>query len=259
MCVFRAFEGILVYTRLMLFGFMAAALVVAGSAQSLTIGYADCDGAGGTVTYTNISESSADAPLFNAPYCAGNVLDFNPTGFEALQVGAGGNSIDGQLNFSVVADSGHYVDTILLNEFGDYTLLGNDSGIWANATMTVSLEIVELNQGNLTSGIPSLVNQQTSVQFEVPVDISPAGTWSLSASYDLNQILLDAGEEPGAQTKQVNIVLDNTLSGWAGSSDYERITKKSMGVLAVTAAIPEPTAAFLFSMGLLTLAARRKN
>ncbi len=246
------------YTRLMFFGFMAAALVVAGSAQSLTIGYADCDGAGGTVTYTNISESSADAPLSNAPYCAGNVLDFNPTGFEALQSGAGGNSIDGQLNFSVVADSGHYVDTILLNEFGDYTLLGSDPGTWANATMTVSLEIVELNQGDAVDA--SSMNNQTSVQFEVPVDISPAGIWSLSASYDLNQILLDAGAEPGTQTKQVDIVLDNTLSGWGVDSDYARITKKSMGVLAVTAAIPEPTAAFLFSMGALSLlATRRKN
>lgn len=251
--------GIIVYTRLMFFGLITAALIVAGSAQSLTIGYDDCDGAGGTVTYTNISESSADAPLFNAPYCAGNVLNFNPTGFEAL-ASPGYDSIDGQLNFSVVADNGSYVDTILLNEFGDYTLLGSDLGTWANATMTVTLEIVELNQGGAV--FIQSANNQTSIQFEVPVDINPAGTWSLSASYDLNQILLAAGEEPGAKTKQVNIVLDNTLSVWVVGADYARITKKDAGGLSITALdtpIPEPTTALLLSMGLLGLAARRKN
>lgn len=128
--------------RLLLSLAAALAWVSASGARAATINYADC-APGSTVQYTDITESSADAPLYNAPTCLGDTIEFDPTGFEANTNTGNPDFIDGNLLFTVNGLTNFTVENIILDENGDQQVFGfPPSNTQATATLTVRLEIL---------------------------------------------------------------------------------------------------------------------
>lgn len=233
---------------------VALTLVLASGASAATIPYGDCDG-GGTVMYLDVTESGTNAPLFNAPACIGNTIDFDPTGFVAeVDPGFGFDSIDGQLNFTIMSKEGSFVEEIVINEQGDYTLLGAegpDPDTSANVTLTVFLEITFLDTG------PTFIQEgptSFSQTFEVTENFTFGSPWSLQANFVLDDILDTAcnngvTEACNALAIKVDLALDNTLGAFAEEGEVSRITKKDLNGLTITV-IPEPQTAVLVVMGL---------
>lgn len=240
----------------------AGVLALASTASAaFTSTPVNCDG-GGDVLFNDIFESNAGAgPLFNAdnPDCLGNVIDFDPSGFVVESNGAGLASIDGQLNFTINSKDvvNSFIDSVMLSESGDYTLLGSDPQSFADARMNLRVEIQAL------AGNPNFVQDGPFLEFvtlSIPVDVNILGSWSLSHTVDIVQVLIDAGfSQDQARATEVDVILDNTLTVYAANGDVSRIIKKDTNGLTITAMTPEPGAGLLIGAALLSLAALRRR
>lgn len=255
----------------------AMVLAAASPAAAVLINYSDCSG-GGTVTYVDISESSNQAPLFGAPFCAGDQIDFDPSNF---QVGAGNPdpagfaSLDGQLNFTVLSDVGRIVENLSISESGDRQVLGFATvpATFASVSLITRLEIV-ISVGG-TDFIVEFEDQQSD-SWSIPADFSTTPqTWSLEADFMINEILDAAcngtgfyagaaiSQACGATSSQVKVALDNTLTVFANSGERAFVNKKDVDGVTVTAndptPIPEPASGALLGAGLLALALRARR
>lgn len=244
---------------------LAVPLVLASGAGSVTINYSDCTGT--TVEYTDISESSADAPLYNAPTCVGDLLDFNPTGFEANS-GSGSNPdfVDGNLLFTIGALDNFTIDNLILDENGDWQVFGFEpSNSLASVTLTVRLEILVTP----FAGDPFVVEyaRQTPLQFTT-ASTDPIDIWAIHEEFLMATILGEActgtgffAGNPitaacGATTADVGVNIDNTLLAFAESGELSFINKKDFDGFTITTEtepVPEPNAAALIGLGLLAL------
>jgi hypothetical protein len=239
---------------------LAAGMVWASpAAAAFTQNYGDC--AGTTVMWQQVTESNAGASaLFGAPSCSGTTIDFDPTGFVAEEdPGPGIDSIDGQLNFTMMALGSSFINEVRFDEAGDYTLLhipiAGASTSFVRAELSVRLEITMLDDGsNVLIDHPGGGGADvTSVTLVLPVDWDTLGNWSLSAVFDVNQILAD-NSVFGKKATKIDVVLDNTLTAIAENGDTARIIKKDFKGLTVTA-VPEPLSGLLLLMGVSALAA----
>ena len=100
--------------------------VLAVHSNATSINYGDFSGS--SVMYLDVTEaanSPGDAPpLFGAPAIFGDTLDFNPTGFSAGASDGSTDLTDGQLTLGIMAQSGLVIDSLVVSESGDYSLLG---------------------------------------------------------------------------------------------------------------------------------------
>jgi hypothetical protein len=246
---------------------LAGLLLLGWSSPAFAIvtNYGDCDGAG-TVVYEAVTEThTTAAALFGAPTCIGNTIDFDPTGFVASAPVIDPNFQqlvkDSQLNFRIVADSGNFIEEVILDEFGDFNLLG-PAGNFVAATANVKLEINEifnpLDPNNPNPGIA--IQEEIQPQF---VRLSPGDNtiglelWSLNATFDVNQILIDSGFVAGTMATNVDLLLNNNLSVNAATGAAE-IRKKDAEGLTITV-VPEPTAGVLLGIGLAATAFLRRT
>src|SRR5688572_21908548 len=105
--------------------------------------------AGSTVVYQNVTESSGtdSIPQFGAPTVLVDTLDFNPVGFDAFSSGGGAPDItDGQLNFTIKANSGYIIPFVNFSERGDFTLAGTGTALtYASVSATVFIDILEVD------------------------------------------------------------------------------------------------------------------
>ena len=214
---------------------------------------------GSTVSFEDVNDQN---DLFGMPTVSGDSLDFSPNSFEAdCAASACAPSplqVDDTLNFFIRANTGSFIDTIVLQEAGD-TTLSSFLGAFAatQVTATVFIDIFEVNGvsiNNISAQAQMVFNN--SGQFETNDEGTGTHIWTGALNIDLDQILADAGVSGQATLVELN--LNNTLIAFAESGASARIEKKDIDGLAITV-VPEPGTAILMGLGLigLTVSGRR--
>jgi PEP-CTERM motif len=241
------------------FGFAALAigpaLLLASTAQAANYG----NFFGSTVLFENVRDQNG---LFGAPTASGDSLDFSPNAFEAICPTGGCPpspvQVDDTLTLAIQANSGSYIDDIVLTEAGDTTLSSFLNAFAATTvSATVFIDIFAID------GIPvNNINATAQMAFtrngEYETTDEGAGThiWTGSLLIDLDSIIVGAGASGRATRVELN--LNNTLVAFAQDGASARIEKKDIDGLAITV-VPEPGTALLMGLGLAGLAAIRRE
>ncbi len=243
-------------------GFSAAALVcvaMSSVSQAMSINHGDFDdlGGGGTVMYTDVTESSGTdpVPLFGAPDVSVNLLDFDPTTFSANSGGGGVDFTDGQLNFGIMGVPGAPITTILIREGGDYTLagvgpatlLGYGIGLRVTVTEIDGVAVTPFDVVGAASGTLSLPGDAGIL----PGDAGIALPWDLELEFNLGAALvLQEGLEFGTDftlgVTKAEVSIDDTLFSISRPASVALIAKKNFLINISTDPldpndIPEPT------------------
>ncbi|MFK7896464.1 MAG: PEP-CTERM sorting domain-containing protein [Myxococcota bacterium] len=235
---------------------MATVGLLASSAQAGLYG----DFSGSTVTFEDVQDQNG---LFGAPTVSGDSLDFSPNTFEAdcsvdPSCPPNPTTVDDTLTITIQADSGSFIDDILLQEAGDTTLASFlDAFAATTVTATVFIDIFEID-GVSVNNISAQAQMAFSNNGEFETTDEGTGThiWTGSLLIDLDQIIANNGGSGQATRVQLN--LNNTLVAFAESGASARIEKKDIDGLAVTV-VPEPGTALLMGLGLAGLASIRRR
>ncbi len=194
-------------------------------------------------TVSNLVESSTPdpGPLFGDPTVVGNSLTFSTGPFAAAQAGVGADVTSGQLSFIIQADPGLFIESISLDEIGDFLMLGNTSKVTAGGTVVATI---------LNPLLGGFVSDTIVIDPLMPLMGTGSGVWSGVASIDLS----------GLHVTQVQINLDNTLIASANApADAALIDKKALTLNVTFTQAPEPASLTLLGLGLTTLLRRRKH
>jgi len=200
---------------------------------------------GDTVVFTDVDESSITDPLatlYDEPVTPPPPIDtlvFEPTtAFAAFAPNgpAGSDVTDGKLVFTVTADDGLFLDTITVNEGGQFLTLGTGA---VNAIGTIRAKDVDTSLN-----IGSALNFTFT---DVPASGNDGGAWTGTASLDLSQFELSA----------VEIVIENTLAASIGAENGTAFIDKKDFNVGVTTFIPEPGSLALLGLGALAMLSRR--
>jgi len=235
---------------------IGSALLLASASQAANYG----DFNGSTVSFLNVRDQNG---LFGAPTVSGDSLDFSPNSFEAVCPGAPGcppspAMVDDTLTITIQANSGSYIDDVLLSEAGDTTLSSFlDAFAASTVSATVFVDIFEIDgvAVNNINGNAAMTFTQNG-QFESNDEGYGTHVWTGSLLIDLDSIIASAGGSGRATRVELN--LDNTLVAFAADGASARIEKKDIDGLAITV-VPEPTTAVLMGLGLLGLASIRRG
>ncbi len=201
--------------------------------------------------------------MFGAPTVSGDSLDFSPNTFEAICPGAPSCPptpalVDDTLTITIQANSGSFIDDVLLTEAGDTTLTSFLDALAATSvSATVFVDIFEIDgvTVNNINGNAEMVFTNNG-QFESNDEGVGTHLWTGSLLIDLDQIIANAGGSGRATRVQLN--LNNTLVAFAASGAAARIEKKDIDGLALTI-VPEPGTALLMGLGLAGLATIRRR
>ncbi len=238
--------------------FVLASVLIISTLVSASIYYPDKSGL--TVDFTNIHED--DQGLFGAPIAVGDVLYFSPTDFKVATSGAGGfDYLDGTLQVLVDAKDGFDIDSLELEEFGDYYLSGiGTTSTWVQVVAQAQITILEVENAGIipivvpgvavykpVDGIYDLINHGPGVY-----DYDEM-LWEAEVKFDIDAILADEGYNGKATL--VNFALDNKLYAYSEDGTVAQIAKKGNYIIALT--IPEPGTLVLLGIGGLLLRKRR--
>jgi hypothetical protein len=222
--------------------------------------YGDFSSPTGTVSFLNVADLNG---LFGAPTASGNSLDFSPNSFEA-ECPSGGScpptlsTVSDTLFLDIDAEAGHYIDTINLSEAGDITL-SSFLGAFAATTVVgdVFVDVLEVNgvAVNGYNGNAQMVFTQNG-EYETNDEGPGPHIWTGFLSIDIGSVIASSGGS--GQATLVRISLANTLTAFAESGASARIEKKDIDGLAITV-IPEPGTALLMGLGLIGLAASKRD
>ncbi|MEM9410010.1 MAG: PEP-CTERM sorting domain-containing protein [Planctomycetota bacterium] len=216
------------------------------------------DYVGDDVMFLNVTEDTREAgdmSDFGAPTVVGNTLDFDPTDFDSSVNNSGSHINDAQLNFTLMANQNASIDTVTLEEGGDYTLIGLGSALaQASYGAAVFWDIIEID-GQTVSGLSG--SGSFSDSFELPDDEGTAVVWEDSITFDFNAILASLSLS-GSVTK-VEFAIDNTLATAAADGGSAFIAKKDVGLNIVVNQIPEPSVAGILVASLALAGLRRRK
>jgi hypothetical protein len=231
--------------------------------EAASIVYGDYEAS--DVMFNMVTEESStdEVPLFGAPVATENSLAFFPTNFGSSAQNGASDTTDSQLRMTISAKEDSIgIAQLMFEEVGDFTLNGGGEAT-AMVGAAAFWSIVEIDgqaiQGPLPSSRANLTFDSgggaNGGVYTLPGDAGAATTWAGSLVIDVNEFLRSEGID-GRATK-LELSLDNTLSTFADGLSSSFIKKKEaqqITITAVTAPVPEPTAALLTFLA-LTVAA----
>ncbi len=204
--------------------FLATSVLEAGVIYNLS---------GGTVTDLMESSVTDPTPLFGGPVVVANSITFSTGPFAAAQAGVGSDITAGQLSFVIQADPGLFIESISLDEIGDFLLLGNTAEVTAGGTLVATV---------LNPLIGGFVSSPIDIDPDMPQTGTGSGIWSGASTVVLTQ--LDA--------TRVRVDLDNALIASADApADAAFIDKKALTVNITFREVPEPATLALLGIGLI--------
>ncbi len=245
---------------------VVSACVFAGGAAAGTINYGDfSDIPPGSVMYLDVTESSSSVPIpperYGAPSIFGDNLDFDPSNFGAVAVGAlpGADLVEAQLNFDFMAVNGTGLDSLLISEGGDFTLAGTGtSGTNVNAGLFAQVDITHVDGVQLANSITVVGSAQFTADLAANPGLNQA--WTHSLLLDFGPALTNAGFDPSINfATKGDVVINNTLVAISESNPdtVAQITKKEFDINP--GVIPEPTSLALIAAGTLLIGTRRRR
>ena len=211
------------------------------------------------VTEDNDEASTIFAPIATGPTVSGNTLVFHPVNFQS-QASNGADLIDSTLTTKIVAKPGEIIDSIRIDEFGDYTL-GGLTGYDALASVGAAFfwRVTEVNGAPVS--LPTQIGQLSvsgGGHYERPANNGTAIPWTGNVVLDVSAFLLSqniAGDATG-----VTLRFDNTLQTAADQFSNAFIKKKGVDITVIPGdpTIPEPTSAALMALAALACGLRRR-
>jgi hypothetical protein len=221
-----------------LFGFAVAALFAAQTASASTV---TLSGSSVDFTYDDTLLS-----LFGAPTVVNDSLYFTPTSFDVASLnGAGINITNATVNIEITPKIGFDLDSVALDERGDYLLLGHGTeGVEA----TGQLRAFELSNPAIleTASIASTPTTATGL---------PTSNWSAFAGINLDTPTW----LPGGG---INLTIENILLAYTSNPvSLAFIEKKFVGVSLIASPVPEPSnrSLLLSSLGLIGFLVHRRS
>ncbi len=222
-------------TRNVVLSVCFGALICSQPAESVG---ATIDLNGGTVTDLTESSATDPTPLFGSPIAIGDSLTFSTGPFAAAQAGRGSDITAGQLSFVIQADPGLFIESISLEEIGDYLMLGDYAEVTAGGTLVATI------LDPLTGGF---VSDPITFDQAFPLVGTGSGIWTGEAAVDLSNY----------RATRVRIDLDNSLIAASNSeSDAAFIDKKALTVDVDFADIPEPATLAILGLGVAAMLRR---
>jgi hypothetical protein len=237
-----------------------------GSSRASIITYAPPTLVGSQVTYPSVSESSdtSTSALYGAPTVSGNDLVFSNLNFAAVSTNASPSLdyVDGQINFTLQADPGSFLQSLDLTEMGDYNVSAtplnpaavNYAQVYENA---VQITVLAINGVPLST---PLVNNTSDVMNITPDNgqyttnlVPSTGSWSGSA--DVNLATLFAS----GQITEIAVSFDNQLLAESETGGIADIAKKGFDIVPITTNVPEPTVVCLVVAGFGFASLRRRR
>lgn len=225
---------------------VAACLSVGAAAHAAIITYAPPTIVGTNVTYPQVSESSNSAtlPLYGAPQISGNDLLFRNMNFAATSVGGSPATafVDGQINFTLTANSGSTLQSLVLSEFGDYNVSATPANPAAVNYVKVyqqALQITVLAVGGVPLATPLVDNTSVVMSvspsggdYQTGVDPS-TGSWSGLANANLASLF------GRSNITSISVSFDNQLLAQSQVGGIGTISKKGLTIDPILT--PEPT------------------
>jgi hypothetical protein len=219
---------------------------------------------GTTVSYIDVTEDSTTSdptPLFGAPVFSADSIDFNPIGFDAHAMGAGGNDVTGaRLTFRVEANSGFAVRNINFSEAGDTTLAGAGTDATATAvTATGTMTISEVDGAAITPLVRPIALTFTPSGGGYGLATDGLGSsifsqqWTGALFVDISQVLTQEGVPFTFGATNISFDLVNTLTASSESGTSSVINKHDFGGISITVNIPEPATVMLVAMGMAAM------
>jgi hypothetical protein len=238
------------------------------SAHASIITYAPPTLIGTQVTYPSVSESSNTntLPLYGAPVVSGNNLVFSNLNFSAVSTNGSPalDYVDGQINFTLQADQGTFLQALNLTEFGDYnisTTPANPAAVdfveaYQNPVLITVLAIngVAVTPEENSSDTMTITDGGV---FETPPNPPPtpqsiSGSWNGSVTANLDALF---GSD---EITEISVSFDNDLLAESQTGGIADIAKKGFDVnpspVNGIPGMPEPSvmglAAVAMGMGL---------
>jgi len=214
---------------------------------------------GNTVWFNDIGQDPGN--YYGAASVVGDSILFNPTNF-AAGTGEAQMYLNKQVWFTIDAKAGRDIDSLEIEEYGDWTLQGvGTAATFVEVSAIGNLRIEQVEGVDLANPITvqgtMLFKQGPSVwtdgRYELPTDGPGSSPWEGELKFDIDQILLD-NSVVGKATR-VYFTMDNILTAITEDGTIAQIEKKDIGGFVVT--VPEPATLVLLGLGGLLL--RRKK
>ncbi len=228
------------------------------------------DFAGTDVQFLNVTENNAEpvslfAPMpgVGGPFAIGNSLHLDPQNFSSLSSNNSANLLDSTLSTIIMSGPGSWLNSIHINELGDYSLGGLIGG-QANAGVGAAFfwKILEIDNApvNLPTQATNMIFSTgagaNGGQYSRPADDGITVIWNGVSNIDLGGYL-NSLNLAGNVTK-VSLRFENTLQTSADDVSDAFIKKKSIDI-HVDTMVPEPTTALLLGLGIALVPCYRRR
>ena len=231
--------------------------------------------------YLGVTESSQTdpVPLYGQPQLVGNSLVFGPTDFGSTSSNLSSDVTDGQLSMMLMASTGAGIQSIGIEESGDFLLIGpSEAFAMAIIATPVFIRVKEIDGQPVLGPMPqtqqflNLLNgvSPTDGIFTLDEEGAGPGLWSGSLAVDINaggeiaqgvlqgetddiNALITSAGLSGRATK-IQLTLDNKLATASQLGSSADIRKKDFAItLTMDEPVPEPSTLVVTLTGLACL------